>query len=149
MRTNELDFRTIWYFWKWKGAKLGITTPPCGHTMQVKDKTCSFNVIFYFEIILIIKSLSTVHACVPSVSPSVTRPGSSRGHVQVTRWWMEMRGEKDERRDAMTIHPVSVTAREGTIWWGGSIKCDVRPLRGEGISVRPQVSSNSGKFDFI
>lgn len=55
--------------------------PPCGHTMQVKDKTCSFNVIFYFEIILIIKSLSTVHACVPSVSPSVTRSGGSRVHV--------------------------------------------------------------------
>lgn len=35
--------------------------------MQVQDKLCSFNVIFYFEIILIIKSLSTVHACVRSV----------------------------------------------------------------------------------
>lgn len=73
-------------FWKWKGAKLGITMPPCGHTMQVKDKTCSFNVIFYFEII-IIKSLSTVHACVPSMWPGQGRPEftcrSRDGHVTV------------------------------------------------------------------
>jgi len=47
---------------KRKTNKLGITTPPCGRMMQVvnEDETCYFNVIFYVEIILLIKSLSTV-----------------------------------------------------------------------------------------
>ncbi len=49
--------------------------PPCGHMMQVvnKDKTCYFNVIFYFEIILLIKSLSTVVPVCPIIGRCVTR----------------------------------------------------------------------------
>lgn len=48
--------------------------------MQVKDKLGSFNGIFYFEIILKIKSLSTVHACVRSVNPLRVVPRSRAVH---------------------------------------------------------------------
>lgn len=49
--------------------------PPCGHMMQVvnKDETRYFNVIFYFEIILLIKSLSTVVPACPIIDRRVTR----------------------------------------------------------------------------
>lgn len=50
--------------------------------MQVEDKFCSFNVIFYFEIILI-KSLSTVRACVRSVKPVRVVQSSRAGHRRV------------------------------------------------------------------
>lgn len=65
--------------------------PPCGHMMQVvnKDKTCYFNVIFYFEIILLIKSLSTIvpvrliiDRCVTWSGPCAE--GSCRVHVMVS-----------------------------------------------------------------
>lgn len=65
--------------------------PPCGHMMQVvnKDKTCYFNVIFYFEIILLIKSLSTVVPVCPIIGRCVTRSwlcveGSCKVHVMVS-----------------------------------------------------------------
>lgn len=64
---------------KRKTNKLGITTPPCGRMMQVvnEDETCYFNVIFYVEIILLIKSLSTV---VPP--PRVSDPWPLRDPLQ-------------------------------------------------------------------
>lgn len=73
-----------------KHVKLGIAMPPCGHMMQVnKDKTCYFNVIFYFEIILLIKSLSTIvpehlitGRCVTWSWPCAE--GSLKVHVTVT-----------------------------------------------------------------
>lgn len=102
------------FFENKKEAKLGITKPPCGHMTQVnKDKMCSFNVIFYFEIILI-KSLSTVQACVRSVNASATRSGPPRVHAQAKGWRMRRCGVKrDEQRDAQAIHPGSVTAGRG------------------------------------
>lgn len=48
----------------------------------------------------------------PVCDPVRVVQSSRAGHAMVSGL---MRGEKDERRDAMTIHPVSVTAREGTI----------------------------------
>lgn len=62
-----------------KTNRLGITTPPCGRMMQVvnEDETCYFNVIFYVEIILLIKSLSTV---VPP--PRVSDPWPLRDPLQ-------------------------------------------------------------------
>lgn len=71
---------------KKKRSKLGITMPPCGQIMQVvnKDETCYFNVIFYFEIILLIKSLSTVVPVCPILDRCLTwRKGSRKVHVMV------------------------------------------------------------------
>lgn len=50
--------------------------------------------------------------CEPERDPARVVQSSRAGHAMVNGL---KQGEKDERRDAMTIHPVSVTAREGTI----------------------------------
>lgn len=59
---EQMNWMAEEQFGIFKNEKLGIAMPPCGHMMQVvnKDKTCYFNVIFYFEILLLIKSISTI-----------------------------------------------------------------------------------------
>ena len=104
--------------------------PPCGHLMQVvnKDNTCYFNVIFYFEIILLIKSLSTV-APVSSHHLTAVWPGHGRGWgVRGEFMWRSVRrgGEKDKQpsnklHDALTIYRGNVSSGRDVIGRGRSM----------------------------
>lgn len=80
--------------------------------------------------------------CEPECDPVGVVQSSRAGHVMASG-----RGEKDERRDAMTIHLVSLRRRG---LFDEADQCnDVWLLRGEGISIfRSQMSSSSGIFDF-
>lgn len=102
--------------------------PPCGHMMQVvnEDKTCYFNVIFYFEIILLIKSLSTVSPCVvrsltarwPPRS-GLCSPGSCEVHVTLAADCGVKRTSSrpgNNARDALTIYRGNVTIGRDIYW---------------------------------
>lgn len=100
--------------------------PPCGHMMQVvnKDKTCYFNVIFYFEIILLIKSLSTVVPVCPIIDRCVTRSwpsvqGSCKVHVMVRAVCGVKRTSSrpgNNAHDALTIYRGNVTRARAAHW---------------------------------
>lgn len=100
--------------------------PPCGHMMQVnKDKTCYFNVIFYFEIILLIKSLSTVVPVCPLIDRWVTRSwlrveGSCKVHVMVSAVCGVKRTSSsrpaNNAHDALTIYRGNVTKGRDVYW---------------------------------
>lgn len=100
--------------------------PPCGHMMQVvnEDKTCYFNVIFYFEIILLIKSLSTVVPVCPIIDRRVTRSwlrmeGSCEVQVMVSAVCGVKRtssGPGNNAHDALTIYRGNVTIGRDVYW---------------------------------